>query len=102
MTPSELQHQAVWDNLVRAISEIPTGKAMLELDKCKAYLPTTRKAVESMAANKDVITKSLRLMQIRINYMQLKINMLEASNKTDKLIAATLAETGDNYEIVKK
>jgi len=50
---------------MRILSDIPTERAMKELGRTTMPLQATRKAVETIALWKDPLVKSLRLMRIR-------------------------------------
>jgi len=50
---------------MKILSEIPTERAMKELGRTGMPLQATRKAVETIALWKDTLIKSLRLMRIR-------------------------------------
>lgn len=99
MTKSEQAHPApsvdYFENCMKILAEIPTDRAMKELSQTGAKIPAVRQAVETMALQKEILIKSLRLMRMRED-------VLQVSNRTDKIIGDLLKENGNDYEIVFK
>lgn len=82
------------------LSEIPTASAMKELSKTTAPLKATRKAIETMAIEKDALIRCLRHMRFRELLLRKRIEQMEKSAVIDGTLSKLIQENGNDYEIV--
>lgn len=89
-----------FDECMKILSEIPTDRSMKELSKIGAPIPATRQAIETMALWKETIIKSLRLMRIREQALQMDSQIkYDSMGQIDKTMADYI-KLNPNFKIV--
>ena len=84
-----------FDKALRFLSELPTDRAMKDVQKGKYITESIKKVVEVMAFSKMDIIKALRLMNARERALERALN---ASLTADKAMA-DFVKANPNYEI---